>query len=116
MSEEFSFTDEESIIEYTKVKIDELNINLACLNDEIEKKKLALSRQTSISYCATYIDSACRNKTEFKQAEIGTMRFSFEQRKQIEYLTMESKTHTKQLIDDCNNDIKLFNTLITHKI
>ena len=117
MSKEFLLTDEELIIEYTKIKTEELNTALAFLNAEFEENRLNLiyeqSQQTIIEHSPTLIDSVCRNMTMFVQSNRGTIMFYIEQQKALKFLSHELSRRIQKLHWNHNDDITTFNNLFS---
>ena len=116
MSKEFLLNDEELIIEFTKIKTDELNTALAFLNEEFEENRLNMiyeqSQQTSVYHFPSLIDSV-KNISMMTQSPRGTIMFYIEQRKAMKFLSRELTRRITKLEWDHNAEVTTFNNLFS---
>jgi len=117
MSKDFLLTDEELIIEFEKIKTEELNTALAFLQSEFDENRLKLiyeqSQQTSITHFPSLIDSVCNKKSVFVESNRGTIMFYIEQRKALKFLSCELSRRIQKLHWDHSTEISTFNNLFS---
>lgn len=117
MIKDFLLNDEELIIEFTKIKTEEFNTALAFLNAEYEENRLNMiheqSQQTSVYHFPSLVDSICKNIKMLTQSDRGSLMFYVEQRKQLQYLSLELARRIEKLESDHSSEITTFNNLFS---
>jgi len=116
MSTIFSFTDEELIIEFSRIKNEELADALAFLNEEyeenIKKRIYEHTQQTAITHNKTLIDYI-KNISIMPQSDRGQIMFYIEQQKSLKYLKLELSLRIKKLHLEHSCEISIFNNLFS---